>query len=120
MNDDFLERFREPPRPEFAQGLYRRLARQPEQPRAPSRLAATLVLLVLLVSVGLLGGPHAAEHATGTANHRLIDEALVASAHQPNLLAVLEVQHSPARPLLMACPGCPRDLAVRRVVNHHR
>ncbi len=121
MNDDFLERFREPPRPEFAQDLYRRIARRPERPRAHRRLAAALLALALLAPAGLLGLPHAAQHAAGTADHRLLDEALVASSHQTGLLAVLEAQHSAARPLLAACPGCPRDLSVRRVVlSHHR
>ena len=42
MNDDFLNRFREPPRPEFARSLYRKLSRQRQFAMFTSRRAQTI------------------------------------------------------------------------------
>jgi len=60
MNDDFLTRLREPPRPEFAASLYERISRPERRPSVHSRIrfagAAAAALLVVLVL--LLTSPH--------------------------------------------------------------
>jgi len=57
MNDDFLNEFREPPRPEFARSLYRKLSRERQFSMAPSQRAQTMrVLDRVLVAVALAIG----------------------------------------------------------------
>lgn len=124
MSDDFLERLREPPRPEFARELYSRLARQSEPPRRrPSaRLAAALAALALLLALGGLLRV-ATEPPTREARNGfgLGPPSLAASAHQSDLVLVWETQTNESMHLLGSCAGCPRDLAVRRVgLSHHR
>jgi len=58
MNDDFLNEFREPPRPEFARSLYRKLSREIQLSTAPSQRAQTMrvvarVLVVVALAIGL-------------------------------------------------------------------
>jgi hypothetical protein len=56
MNDDFLYQLREPPRPEFADALYRRISQPKPTPLssflAPKRLA--FASLILFLALGLL------------------------------------------------------------------
>jgi hypothetical protein len=50
MNDDFLTRFRKPPRPEFAASLYQRISKpMPVQPKYPALRFVALSLSVLVV-----------------------------------------------------------------------
>lgn len=123
MSDDFLERLREPPRPEFARELYGRLARQPEPRRRPAgRLSLALAALALLLALGGLLSATTDPGARGARRgFALAPPSLAASAHQSDLVVVWETQTNEQLHLLGSCAGCPRDLAVRRVVqSHHR
>jgi hypothetical protein len=123
MSDEFLERLREPPRPEFARELYRRLERRPTPPRQRRRLGLGLAALALLLALGGLLNAATSPDARIAQTGGLGPDALVlaASAHQSALVLVLETQSSERMHLPGSCAGCPRDLSVRRaMLSHHR
>lgn len=53
MNDDFLTRFRKPPRPEFAAALYQRISRPMQTPLKYPALRRTALILSLIASLPL-------------------------------------------------------------------
>lgn len=67
MNDDFLARFRKPPRPEFAATLYRRINQPMNRQNAPlrSRLLIASIPALLLTTALLLANPRVQAFAQG-------------------------------------------------------
>jgi hypothetical protein len=60
MNDDYLTRFRKPPRPEFAAELYGRISKPMyTQSKIPSLRFAALSISLLIVSILAAGIPGA-------------------------------------------------------------
>lgn len=62
MNDDFLNQFREPPRPEFAASLYQRISRNmttQAKLSTPRRLALTFTALAAALTFILIASPEA-------------------------------------------------------------
>lgn len=121
MNDDFLTRFRKPPRAEFEADLYRRISK----PMTVSttyfsrrRLALTFAAVLLVLTVTLAASPGARAMAANllrqigvmTLSERPVGEPVLIAPPSPEQLALAEATATPIVPAALS--GTPLDVAV--------
>jgi|WetSurMetagenome_2_1015567.scaffolds.fasta_scaffold108896_1 hypothetical protein len=119
MNDDFLTRFRKPPRPEFAAALYRRISQPMNTKNAHlrSRLLTASVLAMLLAIVLLFTNPRL--QALAQEILRFFTPAQSNKFALPTHDTVPEITATPtfAAPVLAGCEDVSALLTYRCVVG---
>lgn len=120
MNDDFLTRFRKPPRAEFEANLYRRISK----PMTVSttyfsrRLALTFAAVLLVLTVALAASPGARAMAANllrqigvmTLSERPAGEPVLIAPPSPEQLALAEATATPIAPASLS--GAPLEVAI--------
>lgn len=121
MNDDFLNQFLEPPRPEFAASLYQRISKKMNtQSKALPfrRLAVTFAVLVAMLTITLAASPGARALATDFLrqigvlglSERPAGEPVLIESPSPEQLAQAEATSTPFSPSSQS--GTPLERAV--------
>lgn len=121
MNDDFLNQFREPPRPEFAVSLYQRISKNMNTQAklsTPRRLALTFTALAAALTFILIASPEARVLAQNflrqigvlTLDSRPAGEPVLIAPPSAEQLAQVGATATPLAPASQA--GTPLDRAV--------